>query len=164
MDAGLGVRVALHADGLAWSFARAGVGLGPLAAHRQSAHVPDATITFDALQPFEVHANFTAQVAFYDVPALLNGMDNLRKLLFGQILRADARIDIGVFQNLLRVGRTDAINVAQRDVDALVRRNFHSNDACHKSTLPLFVPFVRANHTNDTATPHDFAVLAQFFN
>jgi hypothetical protein len=31
------------------------------------------------------------------------------------------------------------------------------------SALPLFVPFVRANDANDAATPHYFAVLAQFF-
>jgi len=30
--------------------------------------------------------------------------------------------------------------------------------------LPLFVAFVRADDTNDTAPAHDFAVLAHFFN
>jgi hypothetical protein len=28
--------------------------------------------------------------------------------------------------------------------------------------LPLFVPFVRANDTNDAPAPHNFAVLAHF--
>jgi hypothetical protein len=30
--------------------------------------------------------------------------------------------------------------------------------------LPLFVPFVRANHADDAAAAHHFAVLAHFFN
>jgi hypothetical protein len=91
-------------------------------------------------------------------------MDDLGKLLLGQIFRTNARINVRVFQNLLRVGWADAIDIAQRNVYALVRRNFHTNDACHKSALSLFVPFVCANHADDAAAPHYFAVLAQFFN
>jgi len=58
MDAGLGVGIALHADGLARAFARAGVGLGALAAHRETAHVTNSAIALDALQTFQIHAEF----------------------------------------------------------------------------------------------------------
>ena len=84
-----GVRIALHADRLARTFARAGVGLGALAAHRQTAHVADATIALDALQALEVHAEFAAQIAFDHVLAILNRVNDLRQLRFGQILGAD---------------------------------------------------------------------------
>ena len=136
----------------------------------------DAPIAFDALEPFQVHADFAAQIAFDDVFAFLNRMNNLGKLLLRQVLGPDAGINVGVLQNLLRVGRADAVNVAQRDVNALVRWNFNSNDAGHifvkslngrvleSSTLPLLVPFVRANHADDAATAHHFAVLAQFLH
>lgn len=172
MDAGLGIGVALHADGFAWAFAGAGIGLGALAAHGQSAHVADAAIAFNALQALKVHADFAAQIAFDNVFAFLNGMDDLGKLLFGQVLGADGGVNIRALEDFLRVDGADAVDVAQGDVNAFVRRNFYSNDACHKwlmimvkgLALPLFVAFVRADDANDTAATHDFAVLAHFFN
>ncbi len=81
VDAGLGVRVALHADGFARAFARAGVGLRALAAHGQAAHVADAAVALDALQALEVHAEFAAQVAFDDVLAFLDRVNDLGELL-----------------------------------------------------------------------------------
>ncbi len=100
MDAGLGVRIALHADRLARAFAGAGVGLGALAAHRQAAQVADAAIALDALQALEVHADLAAQIAFDDILAVLDRVDDLGELLLGQILGADARIDVGLGQDL----------------------------------------------------------------
>src|SRR6266536_125959 len=54
VDAGLRIGIALHADRLARSLSGAGVGLCALAAHGQSAQMPNAPITLDGLQPFEV--------------------------------------------------------------------------------------------------------------
>ena len=124
--------IALHADGLARSFAGARVGLGALPAHRQAAQVADAAIALDALQALEVHADFAAQVTFDDVFAVLNRVHDLRELLLGQILRPNARVNVRPFENLHGVGRADAVDVAQRNINALVRRNFHTNDTCHK--------------------------------
>lgn len=132
MDTGLGVCITLNTDSLARTFARAGVGLGALTANGQAAHVPDATIAFDTLETLEVHAQFAAQITFDDVFAFLNRMHDLGKLLLGQILRADGRINVRPLQNFLRVDGADAIDVAQRDINALVGRYFHSDDACHK--------------------------------
>jgi hypothetical protein len=72
-----------HADSFAWTFASAGVGLGSLSTDRQTAQVPDAAIAFDTLQPFEIHADFPAEVTFNDILSVLDGMDNLRELLLG---------------------------------------------------------------------------------
>src|SRR6185312_1470760 len=126
VDASLRVRIALHTDRLARTFARAGVGLSALTAHRQAAHVAHATIALDALQALEVHADFAAKVTFDDILAILDGMNDLGKLGFAQVLRANLRIDIGLGQNLDRVRGTDAINIPQRNVDALIRRNFYT--------------------------------------
>jgi hypothetical protein len=163
MDAGLGIGVALHADGLAGAFAGTGVGLGALAADGQTAHVADAAIAFDALQALEVHADLAAQIAFDDVFAFLDGVDDLGELLLGQILGADGRVNIRAFEDLLRVNGADAIDIAERDINALVRRYFNTNDACHKFlTLPLFVTFVGANDADNAAAAHHFAVLTHF--
>src|SRR6185436_13591936 len=50
MDARLGVWIALHADRLARTFARARVRRSTLAAHRQSTQVTNAAITLDRLK------------------------------------------------------------------------------------------------------------------
>jgi len=86
--------------------------------------------------------------------------------LFGQILGADARIDICASEDLVRVGRTDAINIAQGDFDALVGRDFYSNDAGHKKTLTLalFVAGVGTDHPDDAFAADDFAIFAKLFN
>ena len=90
MDAGLGGWAANDANRLARAFARAGVSLGALPANRQSPQVANAAIALDALQSFEVHANLAAEIALDYIFAVLNGVHDLRELLFGQILGADA--------------------------------------------------------------------------
>src|SRR5664280_2178576 len=110
MNSGFGVWIAGDADSLAGSFARAGVGLRSLAAHRQSAQVAHPAITFNRLQPLEVHADFAAQITLNNILAVLNRMHDLRKLLFGQILRANARIDFSVRQDIDGVAGADAVN------------------------------------------------------
>src|SRR6185503_15689079 len=164
MNTRLRVRVALHTDRLARTFARAGVGLRALTAHRQAAHVADATIALDALKALEVHADFAAQITFDDILAVLDRVNDLRKLRFAQVLRANLRIDIGLGQNLNRVCGANAINIPQRDINALIRRNFYTNNTCHKLSLPLLVAFVAANNANDALTPDDLAIFAKFFD
>jgi len=164
MDAGFGVWVALHTDGLAGTFAGAGVGLRALTAHRQAAHVADATIALDALEALEVHADFTAEIAFDHILAVLDGVDDLRELRFAEVLGPDFRVNVGASQDFDRVARADAVNIPQRDINALIRRNFYTNNTCHKLALPLFVPFVAANDADDALAPHDFAIFAKFFD
>ena len=54
VNTGFGVGVALHTDGLPWTFAGAGVGRGALSANGQAAQMANAAITLDALQPLQV--------------------------------------------------------------------------------------------------------------
>ncbi len=133
MDAGLGGGAAHHADGLTGTLARAGIGLGPLAANRQATQVANATIAFDALEALEVHADFAAQVTFNDVLAVLDGMDNLGELLLRQVLGADGRVNIGFGQDVFGIAGANAIDVAQGDVDALIGGDFNADDTCHRS-------------------------------
>src|SRR5437660_1703324 len=131
MNAGFGGWATHHADSFARALACARIGLGALAANGQAAQVPDPAIAFDALQALEVHADFPAQIAFDDVLAVLNRVDNLRELLFGQILGANAWVNIGFGKDVAGIGGTNAVNVAQSDVDALIRRNFNADDTSH---------------------------------
>ena len=126
MDAGFGVRIALHADGLARALPRTRVSLGALTADRQAAEVADAAVALDTLEALQVHTDFAAQIAFDHVFAFLDGVHDLRKLRFAQIFSADGAINIGALQNLLRIDRTNSVNVTKRDIDALFRRNVHT--------------------------------------
>src|ERR1700674_5753815 len=120
MDAGLGGGIADDTDGFARSFARARVGLSTLAAHRQAAQVTDAAIAFDTLQALQIHANLAAEIAFDDVFAILNGVDNQGELLLGEIFGTDAGVDLGVGQDDLCIAGANAVDVAQGNIDALV--------------------------------------------
>src|SRR6185437_11674680 len=121
VDASLRVRIALHTDRLARTFARAGVGLSALTAHRQAAHVAHATIALDALQALEVHADFAAEITFNDILAVLDRVNDLRELRLAQVLRPNLRVDVRLLENLDRVGRADAVNIPQRNINALIR-------------------------------------------
>ena len=131
VNAGFGVRVALDADGLARAFARARVRRGALAANWQAAQVANASVAFDALETLEVQAQFAAEVAFDDVFAVLDGVDDLRELLLIQILGPNAAVDFCFLEDVERVRRPDAVDVAQSDVDSLFAGNFNTNNACH---------------------------------
>jgi len=165
VDASLRIGIALDANSLARSLAGAGVGGGALATHGQPAQVTDAAVTFDTLKALKVHADFPAEIAFNDVLAVLNGMHNLGQLLFVKVFGADTGVDLGFFQNHLRVAGADAVNVTERNIDAFFSGNFNSNDTCHKIlSLSLFVALIRANDTNDAFSFDDFAMLAKLLD
>src|SRR5258706_13916688 len=132
MDAGLGGGIAHHTDGFARTFARARVGLSTLAAHRQAAQVTDAPVAFDTLQALQIHANLATEVAFDDVLAILDGMDNQGELLLGEIFGTDGGVDLGISQDDLGIAGANAVDVTQSDVDAFVGGDFYSDDAGHK--------------------------------
>jgi len=114
-----------------------------------------------------------------DVLAVLNGVNDLRHLLFVQVLGANAWINPGFFQNDLRVGRADAVDVAQRNVDALLAGKFPLrlcvpykiilimlNEPQHLrvSSLTLFVARIRADDANDALALDDFAIFAKLLD
>lgn len=168
MDAGLGARVTGDTDRLARTFPRAGVGLGALTADREAAQMADAPIAFNTLEALEVHADFAAKIAFDDIFAVLDCVHDLGKLRFGEVLGADRGIDVCGGKDVFRVIRADAVNIAERDINALVGGNFYSDDASHMGlnglALALFVTGVGANHTNDAFAFYDFAIFAKLFD
>ena len=126
MNTGLGIRIALHADRFARSLARARIRLCALAPYRQPAQVANPAVALDALEALQVHTDFTAQIAFDHVLAILDGMHDLRKLGFAQIFRAHRVSNTGAFQNLFRIHRADSVDITKRDIDALLRGNVNT--------------------------------------
>jgi len=137
MDSRLGGGVAHNTDGLSRSLASTSICLGALSANRQATQVADTSIAFNTLKALEIHTDLAAKIAFDDVFAILNRVDDLRQLLFAQIFRANGGVNVRLGQNVFRVAGADAVNVTQGDVDALVWRNFYSDDAGHKKVSKL---------------------------
>ena len=88
--------------------------------------MPDATVAVDRLQTFQIRLNFAPQIALDRKLARSDRMDDVVKLLRRQILRTDVRLDVRLFEDLLRGARADPVNVWQRCVDALVAGDFNS--------------------------------------
>jgi len=132
MNARFGGRAAHHTHGFSRAFACSGIRLGPLAADGQTAQVTNSAVAFNALEAFEVHTDLASQIAFDDVFAVLNRMDDLRELLFGEVLGSNGRIDFGVSQDVFGVAGANAVNIAQGDVNALIGWNFDADNASHK--------------------------------
>jgi hypothetical protein len=165
VDASLGAGIALNADCLTRSLARPSVGLRTLTANGQAAQVADATVAFDGLKALQIETEFASQISFDHIPAVLNGMHDQRELSFCQVFGPNRRINVGASQDVDRILGSNAVDIAKRNVDSLLARNFNTDDTCHSLclTLTLFVPSVAANDANDALAPHDFAVFAKFF-
>jgi len=124
--AGFGFRIANHADGLARALACPGICRSALPAHRQAFAVPDAAITVDCLQAFQVTLNFATQIAFDLDLVVRDCVNDLIQLLRRKIFRAQVWIDIGLLENAPGCGKPDSVNVGERRLDAFLRWNFNS--------------------------------------
>src|SRR5205807_7791672 len=141
-------------------FSRPCVGFGSLPSHGQPPAVPESAITPDVDEPFDVHRHLLAEVSLHLVLPL-NDLPQLHDLILAEILHARRRRDSRLGQDLGGQPPPDAIDVGQPDMDLFLPREVNSGDACHISSLlcrcalplPLFVPGIRAEHSNNPATP-----------
>src|SRR5436305_1492906 len=74
----------LAGDRLGRTLARARVGVGALATHRQSAAMTQAAIAAEVHQTLDVHAGLTTQVAFHHIVAI-DHFANLQHFLVAQL-------------------------------------------------------------------------------
>src|SRR6185436_14047125 len=124
-----------------------GVGARALPADGQTLDMPKSAIGLDLLEPLDVLHHLAAELAFDHVLSLDELVD-LRDLLFGELFRALAPVDLGLREELLRDVRPDAVDVRERHVETLVRGDVHSADTGHvfTSALALLVTLVLADH------------------
>src|SRR6185295_16748043 len=101
-------------------------------------------------QPLDVHGDFASEIAFHDVVAV-DGLANLDDLGLGQIAHAPACRDTDFFANILGVGRTDAVDVAQGDLHALVGWNVDASNARH---VGLLIRLARGRASTCAGTAH----------
>src|SRR5690349_20730672 len=120
----------LAGDRLGRALARARIGVGALAAHRQAATVTQAAIAAEIHQPLDVDAGLTAKVAFDEIVAVDHFAD-LQDFLVAQLADATFGRDLDLLHDLGGVLLADAMDVLERDQNALVGRNIHAGNTGH---------------------------------
>src|SRR3954451_15105991 len=129
----------LAGDRLRLALAGAGVGVGGVATHRQAAAVAQAPIGAEIHEPLDVHRHLAAKVALDDVVAV-DGLADLEHLGVSQLADPALGRDADLVGDLLGLSRADAVDVLERDHDALVGRDIDACDAGHVSVSMYMRP------------------------
>src|SRR5688500_1283329 len=120
----------LAGDGPARPLLGARVGVGALAADRQTPPVADAPVAADIHQSLDVHGDFGAEGAL-DLDRALDHLAEAGHFPVREIADPSVGIDAGLAQDAAAGGPADAEDIGQRDFDPLLAREIHACDACH---------------------------------
>src|ERR1044071_6570533 len=123
----------LAGNGFGRTLAGAGVGVGALAADRQALAVTQTAIAAEIHQALDVDGNLAPQIAFDHVIAVDHFTD-LQDFLVGQLRHPTLHRDVDLRHDVLGVLLADAMDVLERDDDALVGRNIHACNSGHDFT------------------------------
>src|SRR5258708_39660906 len=108
-----------------------------------------APIAADLRQPFDVHSDFTAEVAL-NLVVLIDDFSQPVDLTLRQILAPSGRADLGRAHDALAGRQADAKDVRQRDSHLLVTWNVDARDSCHSLSLLLLMFWIGANDEFNT--------------
>src|SRR4051795_1564061 len=128
------LRLLLAGNGALGALAGASVGLGALTADRQALAVTAALVGADLDLAADVGLDLATEVTL-DLEVALDLVAELDQLGVAQLVDARVRVDPGRGQHLLGAGSADAEDVGECDLDALVAREVHTNEACHVAFL-----------------------------
>src|SRR3954452_1816076 len=112
------------------ALARARVRLRALAVDRQAAPVAQAAVAADLHQALDVLGALAAQVAL-DGQLVVDVVAELADLVLGEVADVGVGVDAGGRERGARLRVTDAVDVGQPDLDALVQRDVDACDTCH---------------------------------
>src|SRR5579872_4855700 len=150
--------LALDPDRLLGALAGAGVGVGPLAVHRQAAPVPEALVADDLDLALDVLVLLAAQVAL-DLEVGVDVAAQPHDLVLGQIADPGVRADHRTLGHFLGPGGADPVDIGEPGLEALFPGQVDAGDPCHLA-LPLLVAWVRADHHDPPVPADDLALLA----
>src|SRR5882762_4487103 len=120
----------LPGDRLGRPLARARIGVGALAAHRQAAAMTQAAIAAEVHQALDVDAGLATQIALDHIVAVDHFAD-LQHFLIAQLRHPAVIGNLDLLQDLGSVSLADAMDVLERDQDALVGRDIHAGNTGH---------------------------------
>eukprot|EP01036_Dinobryon_divergens_P045087 gene45088-biopygen36376 len=101
-----------------------------LATNRQTFAVTQAAVATKVHQALDVHRDFAAQVALDQIVAV-NGLADLEHFLVGKLVNAALGGDADLADNLFGLLRADAMDILQRDHDALGSGNVDAGNTGH---------------------------------
>src|SRR4051794_26567645 len=130
------LRLLLAGHGALGALAGARVGLGALTADREALTVAAALVAADLDLAADVGLDLTSEVTL-DLVVGLDLVAELHQLLVTQLVDSHVRVDPGVREDPLGAGTADAVDVGECDLDALVTREVHTNEACHVVARPF---------------------------
>ncbi len=106
--------------------------------------VTQAAVAAEVHQALDVHRDFATQVAL-DLVVAVDRLADLQHLGVGQLVDAALGRDADLVDDLLGELRADAVDVLQRDDDALVGRDVDASDTghLHRSTAAIFSRITR---------------------
>src|SRR5690606_41870066 len=99
---------------------------------RQAAAVTNAAVAADRLKALQVGGDLTSKVAFERPLVLGDDLEDPVELLFAQVLRTGGRLDAGFLNDLVGPLRADAVDVAKRVRDLLLRGDINAEETWHK--------------------------------
>src|SRR6185437_15305052 len=114
------------------TLAGARVGVSALSANRQAAAVSQSPVAAQIHQTLDVHGHFAPQVAFDDVVAV-DHFTQLKYFLIGELRNPPRLGDRNLFHDFLGFGIADAMDVLERNHNALVGRYVDARDTSHFS-------------------------------
>ena len=94
-----------------------------------------AAIAADLHEALDVLADLAAKVTL-DLQVPVDVLAKPDDLFFGEVADARVRADTGLAQNLLAGRETDAVDVGQADLDALLAREVDTCDTGHACSPP----------------------------
>src|SRR6185312_6270051 len=120
----------LAGDRLGRALARARIGVGALTTHRQAAAMTQAAIAAEVHQTLDVDTGLAAKIALDEIVTVDHFAD-LQDFLVAQLADATILRDLHLLDDLGRVLLADAMDVLERDQNALVGRDIHAGNTGH---------------------------------
>src|SRR6266851_1661968 len=117
------------------AFARARVGVGPLAAYRQAAAMPHAAVGAHLDVALDIHRDLLAQITFHRAFLFEDGA-HLVDFFLGQVADLLVEFDPRAMEQGTRTAAADAVNVSQTDFRSLLWRQIYACKTCHNSPIP----------------------------
>src|SRR5882724_2455558 len=151
---------------LARTLAGARVGPGALTVDGQPFAMTETAVRPEIHQALDVLLHFTACVAFY-LDAGVDSVTNVLHVRFAQLVDLTVFGHLGHLAQFTRGGVADPVDVRERVDDCLAAGEIDTSNAGHDvsfSALALLVARVIANHAQDSAALHDFALVADLLN
>src|SRR6476620_257815 len=127
-------RLLLAGDRPRRALAGARVGVRALAAHRQTTAMAQAAIAAQIHQPLDVHRYLAPEVAFDGVVAI-DGLADLQDFGIGKLVHAARFGNADLAADVLGELGTDAVDILERNNNALLRRNVNASNTGHVCLL-----------------------------